>query len=195
MLDDNLKTQLKAYLEKVVRPIEITASVNDSAKSREMMTLLNALVELSGKITVTERSGDGERAPSFALNSPGHDIHLRFAGIPMGHEFTSLVLALLWTGGHPPRVEPEVIEQIRALDEDMNLEVYMSLSCHNCPDVVQAASLMAIYNPKIHATIVDGSLFVEEVEARQVMAVPMVFRDGAVLAAENPLPQIGLTLI
>jgi len=108
---------------------------------------------------------------------------VRFAAIPMGHEFTSLVLALLWTGGHPPKVEAETLETIAALDGDFNFEVYMSLSCHNCPDVVQALSLMAIRNPRIHTTVIDGALFQAEVEARQVMAVPMVFLNGQVFGS------------
>lgn len=103
MLDDNLKTQLQAYLEKVVRPVEIVASLDDSAKSREMVELLGEIVLLCDKITLVERRDADAHTPSFALNSPGHDIQLRFAGIPMGHEFTSLVLALLQVGGHPSR--------------------------------------------------------------------------------------------
>ncbi|MCD2183769.1 alkyl hydroperoxide reductase subunit F [Rhizobium sp. GN54] len=179
MLDETLKSQLKAYLEKVVRPIEIVASVNDGAKSKEMMELLNALVGLCDKITVTERRDDGERAPSFALNSPGHDISLRFAGIPMGHEFTSLVLALLQVGGHPPRTEQAIIDQIRDLDGELTFESYFSLSCQNCPDVVQALNLMAVLNPRIRHVAIDGGVFPSEVESRQVMSVPTVYLNGA----------------
>lgn len=182
MLDDNLKSQLKAYLEKLVRPVEITASTDDSAKSQEMMALLNDLVVLSDKISVIERRDDGERAPSFALNSPGHDIHLRFAGIPLGHEFTSLVLALLQVGGHPPRVEQVIIDQIRDLDGDLTFETYFSLSCQNCPDVVQALNLMAVLNPRIKHVAIDGGVFPAEVESRQVMSVPTVYLNGEVFA-------------
>lgn len=182
MLDDNLKSQLKAYLEKLVRPVEITASTDDSAKSQEMMALLNDLVVLSDKISVIERRDDGERAPSFALNSPGHDIHLRFAGIPLGHEFTSLVLALLQVGGHPPRVEQSIIDQIRDLDSDLTFETYFSLSCQNCPDVVQALNLMAVLNPRIKHVAIDGGVFPAEVESRQVMSVPTVYLNGEVFA-------------
>ncbi len=182
MLDDNLKAQLKAYLEKLVRPVEIVASTDDSAKSGEMIALLNDLVALSDKITVTRRSGDGERAPSFALNSPGHDISLRFAGIPLGHEFTSLVLALLQVGGHPPRTEQAIIDQIRDLDGDLTFETYFSLSCQNCPDVVQALNLMAVLNPRIKHVAIDGGVFPAEVEARQVMSVPTVYLNGEIFA-------------
>ena len=185
MLDADLKTQLQAYLQKATRPIEIVASLDDSEKSREMEELLGELVLLSDKISLTERRDADAHTPSFALNSPGHDIHLRFAGIPMGHEFTSLVLALLQVGGHPSRVAQDVIEQIKDLegpgaDGLLKFETYFSLSCQNCPDVVQALNLMAVLNPNIHHVAIDGALFQQEVEARQVMAVPTVYLNGEV---------------
>ncbi|MGQ0529976.1 MAG: alkyl hydroperoxide reductase subunit F [Panacagrimonas sp.] len=178
MLDADLKDQLKAYLERVTRPIEITASVDDSAASVEMLGLLADLVSLSDKISVSERRDDTQRKPSFALSTPGQDIHLRFAGIPLGHEFTSLVLALLQVGGHPSRLAAEVIEQIKNLEGDFKFETYFSLSCQNCPDVVQALNLMAVLNPRIQHVAIDGALFQDDVNARQVMSVPMVFLNG-----------------
>ena len=180
MLDANLKTQLKAYLERAVRPIQITASVNDSPKSLEMMELLHELQEASAKISVSESHDDGERAPSFALTTPGQDISLRFAGLPMGHEFTSLVLALLQVGGHPSKLEQAVIDQVRDLEGDFTFETYFSLSCQNCPDVVQALNLMAVLNPRIKHTAIDGALFQQEVDARQVMSVPTIFLNGQI---------------
>ncbi len=183
MLDNDLKTQLQSYLGKVIRPIEIVASVDDGDTSREMLALLADIASLSDKITLVERRGGDTHTPSFALDSPGHDIHLRFAGLPMGHEFTSLVLALLQVGGHPSRAAQELIEQVRALDGDYRFETYISLSCQNCPDVVQALNLMAVLNPKIRHTTIDGALFQAEVEAREVMSVPTVFLNGAVFGA------------
>ena len=183
MLDDNLKAQLGAYLERVQHPFEIVASLSDSENSREMLDLLQTIVGLrSDKITL-RTDGIDARKPSFTLQRVGADNSLRFAGLPLGHEFTSLVLALLWTGGHPPKEEAETLDNIRALDGDFNFEVYMSLSCHNCPDVVQALSLMAILNPKIKTTIIEGGAFQEEVEKREIMAVPMVFLNGQVFAS------------
>ncbi|MBO9882355.1 alkyl hydroperoxide reductase subunit F [Xanthomonas sp. D-109] len=180
MLDADLKTQLKAYLERVVRPIHITASVDDGAKSREMLDLLEDLVLLSDRITLDVHRDSGERTPSFALNSPGHDIHLRFAGLPMGHEFTSLVLALLQVGGHPSKATAELIEQVRNLPGEYRFETYFSLSCQNCPDVVQALNLAAVLNPNIQHVAIDGALFQDEVEARQIMSVPTVYLNGEV---------------
>ncbi|MBS0235047.1 MAG: alkyl hydroperoxide reductase subunit F [Proteobacteria bacterium] len=180
MLDDALKSQIKAYLEKVVRPIEIHAAIDSSAKSMEMVSLLTDIANLSDKITLVEEQASTERTPSFALTSPGHDISLRFAGIPLGHEFTSLVLALLQVGGHPPRVEQEIIDQIRTLDGDFSFETYFSLSCQNCPDVVQALNLMAVLNPRIKHVAIDGGVFPKEVEARQIMSVPAIYLNGEI---------------
>src|SRR6185369_5213381 len=181
MFDDTMKTQLKGYLERVVRPIEITARVDGSENAREMLALLNDIVPLSDQITLTEhRPADNERAPSFSLSSPGETIHLSFAGLPMGHEFTSLVLALLQVGGYPPKVEQALIEQIKALDGNFTFETYFSQSCQNCPDVVQALNLMAVLNPRIRHVAIDGALFEGEVEQRRIMAVPTVFLNGDV---------------
>lgn len=182
MLDANLTAQLKAYLERVREPFEMVASLDDSENSRDMRTLLEQIAELSPQITL-KTDGTDARKPSFALNRTGSEMGLRFAAIPLGHEFTSLVLALLWVGGHPPKAEPEVIEQIKSLDGDYTFEVYMSLTCHNCPDVVQALSLMAVLNPKVKVTIVDGGLFQQEVDERQIMAVPAVYLNGEMFAS------------
>jgi alkyl hydroperoxide reductase subunit F len=182
MLDDTLKAQLKAYLERVTQPFEIVASLDDSESAREMQGLLQDIAALSGQITL-RLDGNDARKPSFALNRIGSNMSLRFAAIPMGHEFTSLVLALLQVGGHPPKVEQDVIDQIKGLDGDYTFEVYMSLSCHNCPDVVQALNLMAVLNPRVKVTTIDGAMFQKEVEDRQIMAVPAVFLNGQMWAS------------
>ncbi|AHY60221.1 alkyl hydroperoxide reductase subunit F [Stenotrophomonas rhizophila] len=178
MLDANLQSQLKTYLERVTRPIQITAHADDGAKSQEMLELLNTLVALSDKITLDVRRDSSERTPSFALTTPGQDIHLAFAGLPMGHEFTSLVLALLQVGGHPSKATAELIEQVQGLEGELKFETYFSLSCQNCPDVVQALNLAAVLNPRIQHVAIDGGLFPAEVEARQIMSVPTVYLNG-----------------
>ena len=177
MLDANLKAQLKTYLERVKLPFEIVATLDDSASGREMHGLLQDIVGLTDKITL-RTDGTDERKPSFSLNRIGEPARVRFAAIPMGHEFTSLVLALLQVGGHPAKVEAELIEQIKDLEGDLRFETFMSLSCHNCPDVVQALNLMAVLNPRIESVVIDGGLFQAEVAERQVLAVPMVFLNG-----------------
>ncbi len=187
MLDQELKTQLAGYLERVSQPFEMVASTNDTETSREMVDLLQIIQSLrSDKITL-RTDGQDARKPSFTLQRAGTATSLRFAGLPLGHEFTSLVLALLWTGGHPPKVEQDVIDQIKGLDGDFNFEVYMSLTCHNCPDVVQALSLMAILNPRIKTTVIEGGTFQQEVTEREIMAVPMVFLNGQMFSSGHML--------
>lgn len=178
MLDASTKAQLKSYLERATQPIEIVASLDDSKASGEMLSLLKDVAEVSPLVKLTESRDDNHRKPSFSVNRPSENHGPRFAGLPMGHEFTSLILALLQIGGYPPKVEEAVLEQIRALDGDFEFEIYVSLTCHNCPDVVQALNLMAIQNPRIRTTMIEGGTFQEEVKERQVMAVPTVFLNG-----------------
>ena len=182
MLDDALKAQLQQYLGMLRQPIRLIASLDDSETGTDMKSLLETIVSLSDKVSL-DTSGNDARKPSFMVAREGETQGVRFAGLPLGHEFTSLVLALLWTGGHPPKVEQDVIDSIKGLDGDFNFEVYMSLSCHNCPDVVQALSLMAIVNPKVKTVVIEGGAFQKEVEERQIMAVPMVFLNGQVFGS------------
>jgi len=178
MLDAAIKKQLQAYLEKVVQPIELVASLDDSPKAREMDELLREIAALSDKITIRQSDDANERRPSFAINRVGTDVGVRFAGIPLGHEFSSLVLALLQVGGHPIKFDEAVIEQIRNLEGDFVFETFISLSCHNCPEVVQALNAMSVINPRIKVATIDGGVFKDEVEARRIMAVPMMFLNG-----------------
>jgi alkyl hydroperoxide reductase subunit F len=179
MLDANIKEQLKAYMGKLQQPIELVAAYDDSAKSQELKQLLDELEPMSEKISLRTEESSDVRRPSFAINRVGSDdTGVRFAGIPMGHEFTSLVLALLQVGGHPSKESEELQQQVHVLDGDFKFETYYSLSCQNCPDVVQALNLMSVLNPRIKHTSIDGALFQDEVEKREVMAVPSVYLNG-----------------
>ena len=178
MLDATMTQQLKTYLENLREPIELVASLGDDDKSVQTRELLEEIAALHEKVSASF-DGTDDRKPSFIIRRASDSTKwVRFAGLPMGHEFTSLVLALLWAGGHPPKVEQEVIDQIAALEEDLEFEMYFSLSCHNCPDVVQALTLMALVNPRITATLIEGGTFKNEVENRDVMAVPATFLNG-----------------
>ncbi|ACE84838.1 alkyl hydroperoxide reductase subunit F [Cellvibrio japonicus] len=177
MLDAAIKGQLKAYLEKLQRPIELVASLDDTAKSRELKSLLDEITALSDNVSA-RLDGNSVYRPSFGVARPGETPRIEFAGIPLGHEFTSLVLALLHTGGHPARIDAATLEQIKAIDGQFHFDIFVSLSCHNCPDVVQAVNTMAAQNPNISATMIDGALFQGEVEKRQIMAVPSVYLNG-----------------
>ena len=182
MLDTDLKGQLQGYLGRLTQPVEITAALDDSDAAREMQELLQEIAPLSSLISYRETRGSeipaGKRTPSFRITRVGADMGVDFAGIPMGHEFTSLVLALLQAGGYPPKVDAPVIEQIKALEGEFNFEIFISLSCHNCPEVVQSLNLLAVLNPGVRTTMIDGALFQPEVESRQIMAVPYVFLNG-----------------
>ncbi|MDO9473505.1 MAG: alkyl hydroperoxide reductase subunit F, partial [Caulobacter sp.] len=177
MLDAALKTQLTAYLQNLREPITLVATLGEGQGSTDMLALLEDVASTSDKVRL-DLTGADARTPSFAITRAAGDADVRFAGLPLGHEFTSLVLALLHVGGHPPRIEAELVEQIRALEGPFRFETYFSQSCQNCPDVVQALNTMAALNPKISHVAIDGALFQAEVEARQVMAVPTILLNG-----------------
>ena len=177
MLDANTTAQLKSYLGNLRRPIELVASLEASPKSAEMRSLVEEVAAQSDLVTA-RFDGDDARKPSFAIRGDAGKAEAVFAGLPMGHEFTSLILALLHVGGHPPKEDAELLDAVRALEGDFTFETFFSLSCQNCPDVVQALNIMAALNPNIRHTAIDGALFQDEVERRQVMAVPAVFLNG-----------------
>jgi len=183
MLDASTKAQLASYLERISNPIEIVASLDDTSASKDMLSMLKDVAEASNLVTLIESRDDTHRKPSFSVNKPGESHGPRFAGLPMGHEFTSLVLALLQVGGYPPKVEQAILDQIRGLDGDFEFEVYVSLTCHNCPDVVQALNLMAIQNPRIKTTMIEGGTFQDEIKERQIMGVPTVFLNGTMFGS------------
>ena len=176
MLDANLKNQLKTYLQNLKRPVELVVSADDSPKALELKSLAQDIDSLSSLVSISE--AQGARMPSMKVTSPETATSITFAGLPMGHEFTSLVLALLHTGGHPLKLDDAVIAQIKALPGEYHFETYVSLSCQNCPDVVQALNMMAAVNPNITNVMIDGSLFQTEVFERDILAVPSVYLNG-----------------
>ena len=180
MLDQNMKTQLKAYLDNLKSDVHLVLSLDDSDTAQKLHGLANDIASLNDKVKVIENNAASARKPIMQVVNPEKQTALGFAGLPMGHEFTSLVLALLHSGGHPMKLEQDVINQIAGLDQEMNFEVFISLSCQNCPDVVQALNMMAAINPKIKTTMIDGAAFQDEVAERNIMAVPSVYLNGEV---------------
>jgi alkyl hydroperoxide reductase subunit F len=172
MLDAATKDQLAAYFERIVHPVALIASLDDSPAAGDIRELLTEISAIAPDRVRTRFDGQFARRPSFQITRDGEDMGVHFAALPMGHEFTSLLLAILWAGGHPPKVEADVLEQIKGLDGDFDFTTWMSLTCHNCPDVVQALNLMAVFNPRVRHVAIDGGLFQQEVEERQIMAVP-----------------------
>jgi alkyl hydroperoxide reductase subunit F len=185
MLDDAIKTQLAAYLQRLQQPIDLIGSLDDSETAADMRALLTEIAALHPSMVSARFDGQAARRPSFQITRAGADMGISFAALPMGHEFTSLVLALLQAGGHPPKVEQALLDQVKALEpgQDLVFETWMSLTCHNCPDVVQAINLMAVLNPRIRHTAIDGGVFQQEVEQRQILAVPLVFLNGEVFSS------------
>ncbi len=177
MLDDPIKTQLKGYFERIQRPIELVASLDGSEASGETRKLLQEIAALSDRIALID-NGDDPRTPSFAIRPAGEDAMLTFAGLPMGHEFNSLVLALLQAGGHPPKIAPETVERITGLEGEYQFETYFSQSCQNCPEVVQALNAISVLNRHVRHVAIDGAAFPAETAAREIMAVPSVFLNG-----------------
>jgi len=175
-LDADIRAQLQQYLQLLEGDVVIKVSAGSDSVSRDMLDLLDELTGMSSRITV-ERV-ELARTPSFSVNRPGEDTGIVFAGVPLGHEFTSLVLALLQVSGRPPKVDDEVIERIKSIKGEYRFETYVSLSCHNCPDVVQALNVMSVLNPGISHTMIDGAAYKEEVERKEVMAVPTVYLNG-----------------
>lgn len=184
MLDAATTAQLTTLLEKVTQPIELVASLDDGPKSADLAAFLEETAALSAKVSY-RRADDDPRRPSFRIQRIGTDVagrkvQVQFAGIPMGHELSSYVLALLQVGGHPAKVSEETVAAIAALPGEYRFETYMSLSCQNCPDVVQALNTMSVINPRITATAIDGGLFQSEIDDRKILAVPTVYLNGEV---------------
>ncbi|GMA21259.1 alkyl hydroperoxide reductase subunit F [Arsenicicoccus piscis] len=177
MLDANLLAQLKTYLANVTAPIELVASLDERPKSADLRAMLTEIASQSDLVTA-RFDGTAERRPSFRIERVGTDVAVEFAGLPLGHEFTSLVLALLQVGGHPVKEDEDVIASVRDLEGDLEFVTYMSLSCQNCPTVVQALNAMSVLNPRIKHVAVEGSLFQDEIDARKIMAVPTVYLNG-----------------
>ncbi|KPV59310.1 NADH dehydrogenase [Paenibacillus sp. A3] len=175
-LDADIREQLSQYLQLMEGDVQIQVSAGSDAVSHEMLELVDEIASLSSKITV-ERT-ELSRTPSFHVNRAGEETGIAFAGIPLGHEFTSLVLALLQASGRPPKVEQHLIDQIKNIRGEYRFETYVSLSCHNCPDVVQALNVMSVLNPGISHTMIDGAAYKAEVESKNVMAVPSVYLNG-----------------
>jgi alkyl hydroperoxide reductase subunit F len=177
MLDVATTAQLKTYLANMRTPVELIASLDDGSKSAEMRALVETVVEQSPLLTA-RYDGHADRVPSFAIRRADGKAETQFAGLPLGHEFTSLVLALLHMGGHPPKEEAELLDSVKALEGTFKFETFFSLSCQNCPDVIQAINIMAALNPGVSHVAIDGAMFREEVETRKVMAVPAVYLNG-----------------
>ncbi|RLP11948.1 alkyl hydroperoxide reductase subunit F [Propionibacterium australiense] len=178
VLDEKLIAQLSALMDRITRPVEFVVSLDDREQSNRIDGMLRQVAALSERISVRRDDTAHERRPSFSLTSPGTGISITFSALPLGHEFTSFALALLQVGGNPVKLDEATIEAVRAVQTDQEFTTYISLTCQNCPTVVQAINAMAVLNPRIRHTVVDGSLFRDEVEARNILATPTIYLNG-----------------
>ena len=195
MLDTEIKQQLAQYLELMEGDIVLQVSAGKDETSQNILKLVNELASMSSRITV--ETAALERTPSFCVNRPNENTGITFAGVPLGHEFTSLIMALLQVSGRAPKVEQKIIDQIQGIQDQLHFETYISLSCHNCPDVVQALNIMSVLNPNITHTMIDGAAFKAEVEKKNIMAVPTVYLNGEVFSSgrmsiEEILAKLGI---
>jgi|SRR5690625_376229 len=195
ILEPEMKAQLAQYLELMEGEVLLKVSTDSDKTSKDMVALVDELAAMSSKITIEHTVL--ERTPSFSVNRPNEDTGIVFAGVPLGHEFTSLVLALLQVSGRAPKIDDEVADQIKAIDEELHFDSYISLTCQNCPEVVQSLNIMSVLNPKITHTMIDGAAFKEEVESKNIMAVPTVYLNGEEFSSgrmtvEEILAQLGV---
>ena len=175
-LDQEIKTQLIPYLDYIEQNVILRVSAGTDDASIQMLGFLDEIAKLSDKITVEKTSL--ERTPSFAVDNVKETSGIVFAGLPLGHEFTSFIMALVQVSGRKPRIEDKLIERIRQIKQKLAFTTYVSLSCHNCPEVVQALNIMTVLNPNISHTMVEGGSFQPEVESKGIMAVPTVLLNG-----------------
>ncbi|QQZ09385.1 alkyl hydroperoxide reductase subunit F [Heyndrickxia vini] len=176
ILESDIKAQLNQYLQLLENDVLLKVSASSDKLSNDMLALADELATMSSRIKVEQTTL--ERTPSFSVNRIGDDTGVAFAGIPLGHEFTSFVLALLQVSGRAPKIDQSLIDRVKGIKGEYHFETYVSLTCHNCPDVVQALNIMSVLNPGITHTMIDGAAFKEEVESKNIMAVPTVFLNG-----------------
>jgi alkyl hydroperoxide reductase subunit F len=176
LLDQDIKEQLSQYLQLMEGDVLIKVSAGSDTISSDMIALVDEIASMSPMIAIEKT--ELPRTPSFSIHRAGEDSGITFAGIPLGHEFNSLVLALLQVSGRAPKVEQKIIDQIKAIKGKYHFETYINLTCHNCPEVVQALNLMSVLHPDITHTMVDGAAFQEEVQTKEIMAVPSVYLNG-----------------
>ena len=175
MLENNLKQQLAQYLDLLKTEVTIGLSVTNDDKSEKVKEFVTEVAELSDKIKVEEK--DLEYKPSFEVKGEFDHGKIVFAGVPLGHEFASFALAMLQAGGVAPKVDESTKKRIESM-EGADFETIVSLSCHNCPEVVQALNIMAILNPNVNHTMIEGSMFQDIADNRDVLAVPAIFKNG-----------------
>nr|WP_319393849.1 alkyl hydroperoxide reductase subunit F [uncultured Desulfobacter sp.] len=182
MLEPQILEQLKTVFEKLEGRVDLIVSASKHEKQAELVQMLEQVAGTSEKIRLIETKTEPQ-SPGFHLRHNGRDCGIVFSGIPGGHEFTSLVLAILNADHKGKLPDPPVVDRIRALKGPIHLSTYVSLSCENCPEVVQALNMMAVFHPGITHEMVDGGFFQHEVEALGLQGVPSVIHDKTLISS------------
>ncbi|MEM9102360.1 MAG: alkyl hydroperoxide reductase subunit F [Pseudomonadota bacterium] len=184
MLNNQILQSLKAYMQTLTADVALVLQTGEHPQRSKLVDFLSQLVSVSERLSLREENTQNNlRSPiSFGIEVDGKNTGVQFSGIPSGHEFNSLVLAILQSAGTPIRLDEHLVAQIEAIDADLHFEVFVSLSCHNCPDVVQAVNQFALINSRISSEMIDGGLFQEEIEQRNIQGVPSVYLNGELFA-------------
>ena len=192
--------QLKPYLRYLVDDIVLSASLKENDKNSEIICeMLDMLTRLTTKITVSKTTLS--RSPSIAIDKKiGDSSGVVFSAVPAGHEFTSFILAILHVSGHKPKIDNHLIEKIKKIDTDLDFVTYVNVSCHNCPEVVQLLNMMAALNLRIKHTVVDGALFLDEVNTKGIESIPAVYLNSnkfsfGAISLEEILRKIAITTL
>lgn len=185
MLTQDILNALKGYMKDLKNDITFVVQTGEHKKRAELLEMLNQLATTSSKITVAEldRSTDLRSPVSFLVQANGIDTGIMFSGVPGGHEFNSLILAVLQSGGSELKLDKSIQNMVKKVTGKLKFQVYVSLSCHACPDVVQAMNQFALLNPNIETEMIDGGVYPELIEQNNIQGVPTVYMNGEVFAS------------
>lgn len=178
MLDQGLLDAVKTYSERMTRPIEFVLGEGEHEQRAELVDFLTQIAGTTDKISLSQQFDANLSPMSFKIRSQDKDTGIIFSGIPGGHEFTSLILAILQSGGSELKLDPGIQNIIKAIKQPLKFETFVSLSCHNCPDVVQALNQFALLNDNISNEMIDGGVFQDMINERNIQGVPAVYLNG-----------------
>ncbi|GAF61635.1 alkyl hydroperoxide reductase protein F [Psychrobacter sp. JCM 18903] len=184
MIDKSLLDAIKSYSEKMTRPITFVLGSGEHSKRAELIDFLTKIAGTTDKINFDATATDDSLPSPISFKVVSHvdgeltDTGIVFSGIPGGHEFTSLILAILQAGGHTLKLDESIQKLIKRFNKPLQFQTYVSLSCHSCPEVVQALNQFALLNDGISNEMIDGALFQEQVDANNIQGVPAVFLNG-----------------
>ena len=182
MLSNDILNAVKTYTEKMTNKVLLILQAGEHEKRAEIKDFLTQLCSVSENLILVERN-EGLRSPiTFYLEVAGKNNGIYFSGIPSGHEFNSLILALLQSSGTELKLDNSLTSMVKNIKDKLHFEVFISLNCHNCPDVVQSLNQFALLNENISTEMIDGALFQHLIDERNIQGVPSVYLNGKLFA-------------